>query len=52
MKKYLNNILISLICFLFVIVLNFILPRMLPGNPVAYLSGFAEEDMTSVQIEF
>lgn len=52
MKKYLNNILISLICFLFVIVLNFILPRMLPGNPIAYLSGFAEEDMTAVQIDF
>lgn len=25
---------------------------MLPGNPIAYLSGFAEEEMTSVQIEY
>ena len=52
MKKYLNNIATSLICFLFVIILNFALPRMLPGNPIAYLSGFAEEEMTAVQIEY
>ncbi|MBR6088369.1 MAG: ABC transporter permease [Anaerolineaceae bacterium] len=52
MKKYLNNILTSLICFLFVIILNFALPRMLPGDPIAYLSGFAEEEMTAVQVEY
>ena len=52
MKKYLSNIVISLICFLFVILLNFALPRMLPGDPIAYLSGFAEEEMTAVQIEY
>ena len=41
----------AFVCFLFVIVLNFALPRMLPGNPIAYLSGFAEEDMTAAQTE-
>ncbi len=28
---------------------QFFLPRMLPGDPVAYLTGFAEEDMTPNQ---
>lgn len=51
MKQYLKSIGIALACFLFVILLNFILPRMLPGDPVAYLSGFAEQDLTAAQIE-
>ena len=38
-----------MVCFLIVIVFNFFLPRMLPGDPVAYLTGFAEEDMTPNQ---
>lgn len=52
MKKYVKNILVALICFLIVIVLNFALPRLLPGNPVAYLTGMEESDMTSVQIAY
>ena len=51
MKQYLKNIGIALGCFLFVVLLNFALPRLLPGDPVAYLSGFAEQDLTSAQIE-
>ncbi len=51
MKKYWKSMLTALVCFLIVIILNFILPRMLPGNPIAYLSGFAEEDMSSAQVE-
>lgn len=51
MKKYAKNILVAWICFLVVVVLNFALPRLLPGNPIAYLTGMAEEDMTAAQIE-
>jgi peptide/nickel transport system permease protein len=51
MKKYRNSIVTALVCFLIVLVLNFILPRLLPGDPIAYLSGFAEEDMTAAQYE-
>ena len=39
-------------CFLLVVVLNFFLPRLLPGNPVAYLTGFSEQDMTPAQVAF
>lgn len=52
MKDYKKNMLLALICFLLVIVLNFCLPRLLPGNPVAYLTGFSEEDMTPAQIAY
>lgn len=49
MKQYIRNILVALVCFLIVIALNFFLPRLLPGNPIAYLTGFSEEDMTPAQ---
>jgi len=51
MGRYGKNILTAVICFLAVVVLNFMLPRLLPGNPIAYLTGFAEEDMTPTQYE-
>jgi len=51
MKKYLRNLFNALACFLIVIILNFALPRLLPGDPVAYLTGFAEEEMTGAQVE-
>lgn len=51
-RKYTKSIYTALVCFLIVIVLNFFLPRMLPGNPIAYLTGFAEEDMTPRQYEY
>lgn len=31
---------------------EFFLPRLLPGNPVAYLTGFSEQDMTPAQVAF
>lgn len=52
MKKYGKNILVALVCFLIVVVANFALPRLLPGNPIAYLTGMAEEDMTPTQVEY
>lgn len=52
MKGYLKSIYIALLCFLIVILLNFLLPRMLPGNPIAYLTGMSEENMTAAQIQY
>ena len=43
MKDYKKNMRLALVCFLLVVVLNFFLPRLLPGNPVAYLTGFSEQ---------
>ena len=42
MKKYRKNLILALVCFLIVIVLNFFLPRLLPGNPIAYLPVFVQ----------
>ena len=52
MKIYSKNIVIALSCFLVVIVLNCLLPRLLPGDPVAYLTGMAEEEMTGAQYSY
>lgn len=52
MKKHIKNIWVALLCFLVIIVLNFLLPRLLPGNPIAYLTGMAEEDMSVAQVEY
>lgn len=52
MKKYQKNLILALVCFLIVMVLNFFLPRLLPGNPIAYLTGFSEEDMTPAQVAY
>ena len=41
-----------MICFLIVIALNFLLPRLLPGDPIAYLTGFSEEDMSAEKYEY
>jgi len=51
-KKHIKNIAVALVCFLVVIVVNFALPRMLPGDPIAYLTGMAEEDMTPAQYAY
>ncbi len=51
MKQYRRSILSALLCFFVVIALNFLLPRLLPGDPVAYLTGFAEEDMSPEKYE-
>ena len=47
MKKYLKHIIIALVCFLFIVILNFALPRLLQGDPIAYLTGFDEEEMSA-----
>ena len=52
MKKYQKNLILALVCFLIVMVLNFFLPRLLRGNPIAYLTGFSEEDMTPAQVAY
>ena len=52
MKDYRKNMRLALVCFLLVVVLNFFLPRLLPGNPVAYLTGFSEQDMTPAQVAY
>lgn len=49
MRKYLTSMLTALLCFLLIIVLNFLLPRMLPGDPIAYLTGMDEEAITPAQ---
>ena len=51
MGKYWKSIGTALGCFLIVLVLNFLLPRLLPGDPIAYLTGFSEEEMTPAQYE-
>jgi len=52
MKKYLKSITTALVCFFIVIILNFVLPRALPGDPVAYLSGFDEAGLTQEKYEY
>lgn len=52
MRREWRSILTAVICFLLVIVLNFLLPRLLPGNPLAYLTGVSEEGLTTVQEEY
>ncbi len=52
MKKYIKNIVVCLVCFLFIILLNFALPRLISGDPVAYLTGMDEGSMSVEQYEF
>ena len=52
MKKYTRSLIVALVCFLIVLCLNFFLPRLLPGNPIAYLTGFSEEDITPAQVAY
>ena len=51
MKKYIKNIVVCLVCFLFIILLNFALPRLISGDPVAYLTGMDEGSMSVEQYE-
>lgn len=52
MKKYVKHIVVALICFLLILVLNFVLPRALSGDPIAYLTGFEEEEMSAEKYEY
>lgn len=48
-KYYGQKLLWYLITFIFAVVLNFALPRMMPGDPVSALAGQAAEGMTDAQ---
>lgn len=48
-KYYGQKLLWYLITFIFAVVLNFALPRMMPGDPVSALAGKAAEGMTDAQ---
>lgn len=39
MKKYVKHIITAIVAFMFVVVLNFALPRLMPGDPVHMLTG-------------
>lgn len=52
MKKYVKHIVTAIICFLAIVALNFALPRLIPGDPVAYLTGFDEEEMAPEKYEY
>ena len=43
MNKYLRSILIASITLIIIVVINFFLPRMLPGDPVYHLTGITED---------
>lgn len=48
-KYYGQKIMWYLITFIFAIVLNFVLPRLMPGDPVSAIAGQAAEGMTDAQ---
>ena len=52
MKKYIKHIIIAFISFLLIVILNFLLPRLLPGNPIGYLTGLNEEGMSAEKYAF
>lgn len=52
MTKYVKQIATAFLCFLFVVALNFFLPRLLPGDPVAYLTGFDESEISKAQYDY
>ncbi len=52
MRKEYRSIATAIVCFLLVIILNFLLPRLLPGDPLAYLTGLSEEGLTPVQTQY
>lgn len=47
-----KSIKLALLCFMFIIILNFFLPRLMPGNPIAYLTGMDEEGLSTTQYEY
>jgi peptide/nickel transport system permease protein len=46
-KYFLNKLLWFLVTFVFAVILNFILPRLMPGNPVAAIVGKMAQGMTN-----
>lgn len=52
MDKYKKHIITALICFFLIVILNFALPRLLPGDPIGYLTGFEEEEMQQAKYDY
>ena len=50
-KQIIRRIISSLICLFVVILINFFLPRIMPGNPVLMLTGQDESSMSEEGIE-
>ncbi len=51
MKQTARKILASVLCLVVVIILNFLLPRLMPGDPVLMLTGIDEEAISQAQYE-
>ena len=51
-KKIGKDLIICVVCFMLVLLLNFALPRLLPGDPVAYLTGMDEEGMSAEKYQY
>lgn len=52
MKKYIKSIAVAVIAFGLIILLNFALPRLMPGDPVHYLTGIDEEVLNEAQYDY
>ncbi len=52
MKKYLKHIIVALVSFLFIVFLNFFLPRLLPGDTIGYLTGIDEANMSTEKYNY
>lgn len=50
-KQIVRRIISSLICLLLVVLINFFLPRVMPGNPVLMLTGQDENSFSQEQIQ-
>lgn len=52
MRKYFKSLGICAVCLLLVVIINFALPRLIPGDPVAYLTGMDEEMLNETQYRY
>ena len=50
-KQIIRRIISSLICLFVVILINFFLPRIMPGNPVLMLTGQDESSMSEEKMK-
>jgi peptide/nickel transport system permease protein len=51
LKPTVRRIVTSILCLVVVIILNFLLPRMMPGDPVLMLTGIDEDAISQAQYE-
>lgn len=52
MKKIIKKAAIALLSLFLIVVINFLLPRLMPGDPVLMLTGNEEEELNSEQYEY